>query len=268
MAYTIQKEIGTKRYNNKGYAYTFDDDGTKDKHNNILYKVMFDSGYITYVQANKITTGNIYDYGSPSVYGVGCPDYKGAALEKEYYQWERMFERCYNNKYHQKFPTYKGCKVSSEWHHYQVFKSDLPNLCNYRECMSNNISDRLVIDKDILSYGAKIYSKETCCIVPEPVNIFITNIKSDNTSGLIGVRQSDSGKYTVTFSYNNKTIHGGTFAALSEAVNGYYTAKEKCMIDLFKKYSWLNFRVKQGIKNFLDKQHAEQLEIVQQSQPR
>lgn len=40
----------------------------------------------------------------------------------------------------------------------------------------------LFINNDI-----KIYSPKTCCFIPKNINLFFTNIKSDNTTGYVGV---------------------------------------------------------------------------------
>ena len=260
MANSIQSQVNTVCYNKQGCPFTYNDDGIRDKHNNILYKVTFQSGYITYVQANKITTGTITDYMSPSVYGFGCPDYPGAALEPEYYQWLKMISRCYDKKYLEKYPSYKECSVASEWAHYRAFKRDLPNICNYQQSQIYSNGDRLVVDKDILIYSNKIYSPSTCCIVPEPVNIFITNNKSDNTSGYIGVHKRKNGKYSVNFSYNNKTVYGGTYDTARQAVQAYYFEKSKCLDSLIARYPWIDDKVKVGLANYLYLQNKSQIE--------
>jgi len=261
MSRKVRNKTGAVCFNTDGKEFTYLDDGTRDRHNNILYKVIFKSGYSTYVQANKIVTGNIHDYGSPTIHGVGCTDYKGASYEPEYKLWIKIFHRCYSTSYHKRFPSYTNCSVDLRWHHYSHFKNDINKICNYKECLQYNDGKRLVIDKDILVYKNKQYSLQTCCIVPEPINIFITNVKSDNTSGLIGVHKRHS-HYVVVFSYKNQTIQGGTYSNPVDAVNAYYQHKLCKLADLLIQYDWIDDRVKTGLYAYFDKQKEEQLRIA------
>ncbi|QQV91793.1 hypothetical protein EPNKCIFM_00139 [Klebsiella phage KP13-16] len=86
-----------------------------------------------------------------------------------YSRWKDILRRCYNLK--QKDPyyfVYEGCTVSEEWKYFSNFKAwaiskDFDNLC---------------IDKDILIKGNKLYSKETCVMVPNYINCLLTDSRS------------------------------------------------------------------------------------------
>ena len=62
-----------------------------------------------------------------SVYGIGYlgeGDYKSKENGKNtkiYDVWHGMLRRCYDEKLHERQPTYIGCKVCEEWHNFQNF---------------------------------------------------------------------------------------------------------------------------------------------------
>ena len=90
--------------------------------------------------------------------------------------WENMKQRCYSEKYHKKYPTYKGCYVCDDWLNYDNFKKWFDK--NYN---SETMKD-FVLDKDILVEGNKIYSPETCCFVPQEINNTFKNYKNKKYS--------------------------------------------------------------------------------------
>lgn len=73
-----------------------------------------------------------------------------------YYQtWKDMIKRCYSTKCQEKFPTYKGCSVSADWH----------TFSNFKAWMEKQNWEGKQLDKDILIEGNKVYSPETCVFV-------------------------------------------------------------------------------------------------------
>ena len=67
-----------------------------------------------------------------------------------YSTWNSMLQRCYNEKFHEKNPTDKNCKVCDKWLCFQNFAEWYYN--NYYE--DNN--EVMCLDKDILNKGNKI----------------------------------------------------------------------------------------------------------------
>ena len=113
------------------------------------------------------------------VYGVGINDWVGAVkvdgkLIMEYTLWARMLERCFDEKYKQKYPTYQGVTCSKEWLLMTSFIEDVSKMKGYD-------LDGWHLDKDILVKGNKLYSKDACCFVPLEVNLLLT--KCDKTRG-------------------------------------------------------------------------------------
>ena len=83
------------------------------------------------------------------------------------------------------------------------------------------------LDKDILQKGNKLYSKDTCCFVPQELNNLL--IKSDNSRGEypVGVCfHKPSGKFMAQLKVNGKMKHLGRFTTPDEAFQAYKTAKE------------------------------------------
>ena len=109
------------------------------------------------------------------VYGAGLNDlkYKERTMNQiEIRVWRDALKRCYDKKYLEKFPTYKGVTLHDTWLVYSQFRSDVRKLKN-----SEMLKEGWVLDKDICS-DAKLYSKETCCIVPQQVNIFFSTFST------------------------------------------------------------------------------------------
>jgi hypothetical protein len=91
--------------------------------------------------------------------------------------WRGMLERCYSEKWQEKYPTYRGCSVSTEWLTFSVFKS----------WMMTQDWEGLQLDKDLLVQGNKIYSADTCVFVTQTVNKFINDRGNDRGEWLLGV---------------------------------------------------------------------------------
>ena len=109
---------------------------------------------------------------------LGEGEYKTRENNKEtrcYHEWMKILQRCYDSSYQEKYPTYKDCIICDEWMCYQ----------NFAEWYYNNYytinNEKMEIDKDILCKGNKIYSPQTCIIVPQRINKLFT--KSNKLRG-------------------------------------------------------------------------------------
>ena len=95
---------------------------------------------------------------------VKCPAYR---------TWEAMLERCYGTRVKQKHITYHGCYVVPEWH----------SFMHFRTWWLQHYKDGFQLDKDLLIAGNKVYSADTCILIPQWLNLF--TIASDATRGLL-----------------------------------------------------------------------------------
>lgn len=182
-----------------------------------------DTGYETTVQLVDIRKGTVKDRLVPSVHGVGVLGYEVSRIKgeysKEYILWQAMLTRCYDSKFHAKRPTYSGCTASENFKYYSYFKEWCKNRVGFRE-------KGWVLDKDILVKGNKVYSEDTCCFVPQSLNLLLT--KSDSSRGKlpIGVSQKSNGSLIAVVRQENKMIRLGTFKNKEDAFLKYKLAKE------------------------------------------
>lgn len=155
----------------------------------------------------------------PSVFGkgyIGVGKYSRATHKTLNNVWRSMLRRCYDPKYHEKRPTYIGTIVCEEWLNFQVFA----------EWAVNRHVEGYDLDKDLLYSDNKCYSPKTCLFIPKRLNAFLTNIRSDNTSGYVGVNwDKQSKKWRVQIRINNKKKHLGYFTDQEKASEAYKEAR-------------------------------------------
>ncbi|TCJ01061.1 AP2 domain-containing protein, partial [Cytobacillus praedii] len=132
--------------------------------------VQFEQGEPVHTQWTPFIKGEVTNVYDISIYGVGSIGdglYKTSVKGKispQYKSWHSMMTRCYNDKYQEKQPTYKGCTVVEEWHNFQNFAKWYDE--NYYEVEG----DKMQLDKDIIVKGNKVYSPNTCVFVPQSIN--------------------------------------------------------------------------------------------------
>ena len=185
----------------------------------------------------KFKKGEIKCSYEPRTLGVGYlgeGKYKtreNGKVHKYYKIWHGMLTRCYDPKFHEKRPTYDGCKVEDYLLNFQHMCEWLEN--NYYEIPG----EQMCLDEDILCKGNKIYSRETCIFVPKRINNLF--VKSDNRRGdnPIGVSDLPSGNYRVNCSNGyGKLIPLGTYATKEEAFRVYKQYKEKVIKEVIDSY--------------------------------
>ena len=84
------------------------------------------------------------------------------------------------------------------------------------------------MDKDLLSDGKKVYSKNTICFLPHEINAFLTNRKSLRGELPLGVSlHKQNGKYKSSLTVDGKSKHIGLFVTPEEAFHAYKAVKEQ-----------------------------------------
>ena len=78
-----------------------------------------------------------------------------------------MIQRCYDEKYLNKYPSYKNASVCERWLVFANFLDDLPKIKNYKLWKNN---EDYVLDKDMYGNDSKIYSLDTCCFITNTNN--------------------------------------------------------------------------------------------------
>lgn len=127
----------------------------------------------------------------PTVYGVGITGNKYPAktnnkMTKEYNTWIDMLKRCYVKRVKNNQPSYANALCCDEWLNYENFCEWLYSQDNFDRWYNGK---RWAIDKDIIVKGNKIYSPDTCCLVPQNVNCLL--LGRDSLRGVlpIGVKR-------------------------------------------------------------------------------
>ena len=162
---------------------------------------------------------------------------KNGKSTKAYLTWYDMLKRCYDNKFHEKYTTYKYCEICNEWLNFQNFAKWYYD--NYYEIKSQ----KMHLDKDILCKGNKVYSPENCIFVPEKINTLF--VKCDKLRGEyhIGVNyhkrdeifQANCNVYD--FEENkSKTKYLGSYDTPEEAFQAYKQFKENYIKQVADEY--------------------------------
>lgn len=194
-----------------------------------VYKVtvsfLDDFKYTTVVGLTQLRKGNVKNLYTKSNYGVGYigegifKPYEDGVRGEEYMRWNGAMRRCYDLKYIEKYPTYRGCTVSEEWHSLQEF-----GMWHRKQKFSGF---NYHLDKDILVKGNKIYSPDTCCLVPQEINMLLTNNLASRGKYPQGVSSDNNGRFVVQMS-NRVGIprYIGRFDTIEEAALEYKKSKE------------------------------------------
>jgi len=160
------------------------------------------------------------------VYGVGVADVPPEYRVSEcvfYRHWCEMLKRCYYSGFLREKPAYIGCTVFPEWHRFSSFKAWMES----REWQGK------VIDKDIMVYGNKIYSPETCIFVEPRINSFVTERKSNSPNELFGACWNKKQRKYVSSCANGKgkNIYLGSFDLEIDAHKAWAYQKIKLVVD-------------------------------------
>lgn len=237
--------------------------GTKMKiikykeYNNIL--VEFQDEYKTIVKTryDAFNDGRVRNPYDKQVFGVACYGFdrrdknNNIVEETSYHKWEDMIKRCYSDY---KRKTYIGCSVCNEWLCYKNFKEW------YNENYWCVEKDKMCLDKDILVKGNKIYSPETCVIVPNRINVLF--IKSNKTRGKfpIGVSyHNKKKKYTSNCYVKGTSYEIGLFNNPIDAFYAYKKFKENYIKQIADEYK---FKYKNFPNNLYDAMYKYEVEIT------
>lgn len=147
------------------------------------------------VRYDNFVNGQVKNQYFPNVCNIGITGNKYITRinnqnTKEYGSWVRMLKRCYDKKEKEKYPTYKDVTCCDEWLYFPNFYEWLHSQQNFDKWYKGK---RWALDKDILNKGNKIYSPETCCLVPQNVNSLFVNQYNNRGILPIGIHKSGIG---------------------------------------------------------------------------
>ena len=186
--------------------------------------------------------GKIRNPNVPSIYGVGVvgdkyPTNHSRKRTKEYVCWHDLLYRVYgNNRKDSTSLRYRECVVCDEWLCYPNFYEWLHSQENFNKWLNG---ERWCLDKDILSKGNKIYSPETCCLVPVNVNTLFVKVDKSRGDLPIGVTYNHK-RYMANCSnpiIGNTRVYLGTY---DEPIDAYYAYK-KYKEDLIKQIAAIEY---------------------------
>ena len=197
--------------------------------NNIIIEFQDDHLARVHTTYQHFMIGDIKNPYYPTVFNVGMIGNKYPLKEnnkqmKEYNSWKHMLCRCYDEKRKNIFPTYKNAACCTEWLLYENFYEWLHLQDNFEKWLTE---DRWHLDKDILIKGNKLYSPDTCCLVPHNVNILFT--KDDAKRGAFPIGVCKFQKWFMAQCLNpftNKYEYLGTYDTPEKAFRAYKKYKE------------------------------------------
>lgn len=185
------------------------------------------------------------------VFGVGVndadyvvsPKINGKQIRcKIYATWVDMLRRCYDESYMEKFPSYIGCTVCSEWLIFSNFK---------RWMVEMDYNDKH-LDKDVIKIGNKVYCNDFCCFVSPRINLLLTDCSRSRGLFKIGVCKVKRGYQSKV---QNDGVHEflGTFKTEEMANHAYIKRKVEIIRSISEKQ--LDKIIKGGLMR-----HAKKLE--------
>lgn len=242
--------LGEERLNNQGYLMRI------VKYNKAIDIVVeFQDEHKARVHTNYacFAKGAVKNPYHTLVYGIAIRGDKYPASvdgnqTKEYSAWFQMIRRCFAKRVNQ--PTYNDVVCCNEWLYYENFYEWLHKQENFDKWLNN---DGWHLDKDIIIKGNKIYSPETCCLVPQNVNCLFTKHDAARGSYPIGVIKAANGFVARCMNpFIKKFIHLGTYETPEKAFLAYKLYKENIIKQVAKEEYMIGNIVKQCYESMLN----------------
>lgn len=177
------------------------------------------------VSLSALQKGSFKNNYKPTIYGkgyLGDGKYQGSKKDGTdfvYGVWNNMLARNYDPYTQSKQPAYIGCSVCDEW------------LClqNFADWYMNHPSYGLGynLDKDLLGEDDKVYSPETCTMLPPDLNVMISGSTASKNGMPLGVNKVDNGYVARLSKGKDGREYLGYYKTAEEAHNTYVEAKER-----------------------------------------
>ena len=192
--------------------------------------------------------------------------YSAEYNKRVYHVWRNMIKRCYSEKLHEKYPTYKDCYCCERWLTLSNFVEDIKLIDGY-ELWLSGFGEKInpyQLDKDVKSNGQnKCYCLENCMFITQSENLKQANKTRDyddmkgEKNPMFGVHRYGEkaprhGELVAQIDKNtNKIInikYNGEYARLLRFNAGHITACCRGKRKTHKSYIW------KYISNCTDKQ--------------
>lgn len=186
------------------------------------YYIKFEhTGFIKSASERSILSGAVGDPYHPKIAGVGfmgVGEYKthnNGHKSQAFKCWENMLYRVYGEHRLSNRYSERGVSVCERWQNFQ----------NFGPWFDDNYSDGFVLDKDILLFGNKEYSPETCVFIPQELNKFFAAMNARRNNLPVGVSKSRN-KFSARIHFNGK-LTLKVYDSPEEAFEFYKEAKER-----------------------------------------
>ena len=233
--HNLCNEVGQYYYTNSGARIQI-----VDYQNNKHVKYQFDNGHTGWAALRFIKKGMIGDPYFMNCYGgyFGSGPYNED--DKAYDAWNSIMTRCGDTRKVIMY-GYEDVTVCEEWKCYQTFAEWYHA---YLSKLNPNCPEAYHIDKDIFQWNQqnKIYSPNTCCLIPARLNKVLENLHGKpNRFGLpVGVNAAANGRYRASISiYENgigRNYPLGVYNTVEEAFNAYAIAKKDRILKIAKDF--------------------------------
>lgn len=233
--YSSKEEIIGKIFKSKNYGEFKVLKFVEIKNKSYYYEIKFlTTGTVKTSSKGDILSGNIYDPNYSSVYKIGYMG-EGMYSKKEfpyiYNIWQNMLERCYsvNSDGYVNYGL-KGYIVCEEWHNFQ----------NFAEWFEPRAKAGYELDKDIIcnikQIKDKIYSPETCILLPSFLNCYLAGDKM-NTGIFPKMGEEDKQViYEAIICINYKSKSLGIYNTFEEAKIIYAKEKQRYWLELLENH--------------------------------
>lgn len=180
------------------------------------------------VSAGNLRKGNVRNPMKPTVANrgfIGIGPYKAClskTVTRTYRVWYNMLSRVYLPIKEYDVRSYSEISVCPEWFNFQNFAKWYHDQIDKFE----NTDFIFELDKDLRIPGNKVYSPETCYILPEHVNTLFTDHAWKRGEFPLGVSRASKNRYRVRVNSFGKQINlGSHYSNIQSAQLAYWTKK-------------------------------------------
>lgn len=202
---------------------------------------MLDGGHFQIVDANDDQDVWVVSHQTGLIFKVGlkvleCGEFveKPTSLSKLNYKdkeisrihniWTGIINRSMNPAVKQKHPSYEDVKLHKDWYVFEDFYSWYISQKGFN--IKDNKGRYYSVDKDLLISGNKVYSPETCCLLPNEINCLIKGNFRKGSSLPKGVFANKRGNFYSTINLFGKRVYLGAYVTAEEAFVAYKKARE------------------------------------------
>lgn len=172
----------------------------------------------------RLKTGELkYGVAFTDILKADVPTEEQPVYWKIIHRWHSMLKRCYSEAGN--YPTYEGVRVCDEWLTFSNFKNWIVAQPGW---------EFLELDKDILLEDNKIYSPESCVMLPSYINKGF-NFKIGKMRGSYDT-SSKTPKWTATCIVDGKQLYLGRYFTKEEAYEVWKVKKLENLVSLYGMY--------------------------------